>query len=101
MKHFPLLLAGGIALGVTGCTMTPTYHRPAAPVATQWPDGVPMAQGQPAAPAPSAAELGWRNFITDAQLQQVIGLALQNNRDLRLATQNVELARALYGIKRD
>lgn len=101
MKHFPLLLAGGIALGVTGCTMTPTYHRPAAPVATQWPDGVPTAQGQPAAPAPSAAELGWRSFVTDEHLQKVIGLALQNNRDLRLATQNVEMARALYGIQRD
>jgi multidrug efflux system outer membrane protein len=37
----------------------------------------------------------------ELKLQQVISLALTNNRDLRVAALNVELARALYGIQRD
>jgi multidrug efflux system outer membrane protein len=37
-------------------------------------------------------------FFTDEKLQQVIELALQNNRDLRVAASNVELARALYRV---
>jgi multidrug efflux system outer membrane protein len=45
--------------------------------------------------------LGWRGFVTDEKLQQVIAMALENNRDLRLAALNVEMARALYGIQRD
>ena len=49
----------------------------------------------------AAAALGWRKFVTDAKLQQVIALALANNRDLRLAALNVEMSRALYGIQRD
>jgi len=48
-----------------------------------------------------ASDLKWRKFITDAKLQQVVSMALTNNRDLRLAAQNVERARAYYGIQRD
>jgi multidrug efflux system outer membrane protein len=44
--------------------------------------------------------LSWREFITDERLQKIIGIALNNNRDLRLAALNVERARALYGISR-
>jgi multidrug efflux system outer membrane protein len=44
--------------------------------------------------------LHWREFFTDPKLQQVIGIALTNNRDLRLAALNVEFARAMYGIQR-
>jgi multidrug efflux system outer membrane protein len=42
----------------------------------------------------------WQEFFTDAKLQHIIGTALNNNRDLRLAALNVERARALYGIQR-
>jgi multidrug efflux system outer membrane protein len=38
--------------------------------------------------------------FTDERLQKVIELALENNRDLRLAALNVERARAIYGIQR-
>jgi multidrug efflux system outer membrane protein len=50
--------------------------------------------------APLAADLNWRKFFTDEKLQQAIGTALANNRDLRLAALNVERARAMYGIQR-
>jgi multidrug efflux system outer membrane protein len=44
--------------------------------------------------------LTWQEFISDEHLQKVITLALDNNRDLRIATLNVERAKALYGIQR-
>ncbi len=100
MNRFPLLLLGGIAVGAAGCTLAPSYRRPTAPVPAQWPAGDAAAPGQSPA-APAAADLAWRDFIADAKLRQVVELALQNNRDLRLAALNVELARAMYGIQRD
>ena len=48
----------------------------------------------------SSAELGWRTMFGDPRLQGLIDLALQNNRDLRLATLNVEAVRAQYRIER-
>ena len=101
MKRIAFILAGGIALGITGCTLAPKYTRPAAPVPNQWPSGDAFAHNQPSPDAVAAVALGWREFITDAKLQQVIALALANNRDLRLAALNVEMSRALYGIQRD
>jgi multidrug efflux system outer membrane protein len=45
-------------------------------------------------------DLKWQQFFTDENLQKIIAMALQNNRDLRLAALNVERARAIYGIQR-
>ena len=50
--------------------------------------------------AASIPDLRWQEFFTDEKLRQVIGLALTNNRDLRVAALNVERARAYYGIQR-
>lgn len=92
-----ILICLGVALLAGGCTMAPKYSRPVAPVPSVWPVGA-------AYPAPIATNSQplpeWREFFTDAKLQQVISLALTNNRDLRLAALNVEYARALYGIQR-
>jgi multidrug efflux system outer membrane protein len=98
-RHVFLLLAG---LGgvIAGCTMAPKYARPAAPIPAEWPSGAAYARSQAATNAPAATDLKWRQFFTDEKLQQVIGAALTNNRDLRLAALNVERARALYGIQR-
>ncbi|MBV8036530.1 MAG: efflux transporter outer membrane subunit [Pelomonas sp.] len=95
MKIFlPTLLAASLALA--GCsTLAPAHQRPAAPVAQQWP--VPAGD---AAATKRAAELGWREFFTDPQLQALIELSLQNNRDLRVGMLNVERARAQYGVQR-
>lgn len=49
---------------------------------------------------PATADIGWRDFFVDPRLQEVIALALANNRDLRVAVLNVERARALYRIER-
>lgn len=97
-KHI-LLLAAVIALVPAGCTMAPKYSRPAAPVPADWPSGPAYAQAG-TTNAPAVPDLNWREFFTDEKLQQLIGLALTNNRDLRAAVLNVEQARALYGIQR-
>jgi multidrug efflux system outer membrane protein len=85
------------ALSLAACTMTPKYTRPTIPIPQNWPTG---AAYQETKPAESAPKLPWREVFTDEGLQKIIEIALNNNRDLRLAALNVERARALYGIQR-
>ncbi|AZY53176.1 efflux transporter outer membrane subunit [Bordetella avium] len=104
-----------LAAGLAGCSLAPDYHRPQAPVSANWPDQPKIHYGaysrpselgsQPAAAvAPqsgvAAADIGWRNVFLDPRLQALIGLALNNSRDLRVAVLRVEEARAQYGIQR-
>jgi outer membrane protein, multidrug efflux system len=84
----------GIVLGtitLSACTLEPQYSRPDAPVAISEHNVVSGV---------SAEYLGWRAFFPDRQLQQLIVLALANNRDLRVAALNVETAQARYRIQR-
>ena len=91
------ILASVVAL--SGCTLAPKYRRPDAPMPVAWPAG---AEGEAAAStqAKAAPDIPWQEFFSDSKLQQVIGLALTNNRDLRIAALTVERARALYNIQR-
>jgi len=82
---------------LAGCaSMAPPYERPAAPVAATFTSEA--AAGVPAA-AP-AADIEWQQFFTDPRLKRLIAIALQNNRDLRIAALNVERVRAQYQIQR-
>ena len=92
------LLAAVIVAGLGGCMLAPNYTRPQAPVSVDWPTGT--AYKETAAGAPLASELPWRKFFSDPRLQQLIEMALSNNRDLRIAALNVERMRAIYGIQR-
>lgn len=87
----PLLCASSL-LVLTACTMAPHYERPASPVAS-----VTSAEQQNAA---AAADLAWREFYHNDQVQKLIVLALENNRDLRVAALTVEQVRAQYRIQR-
>jgi multidrug efflux system outer membrane protein len=88
-------------LALAGCTLAPTYHRPAAPISSSWPR-VPGHRKTPTtAAAVPATDIGWREFFRDPRLQQLIELALTNNLDLRVAMLNVEQTRALYHVQRD
>ena len=91
---------GIIVFFLGGCTMAPKYTRPDAPVPTQWPTGAAYKETKSSVPTQAASELPWREFFADERLQKIIGIALDNNRDLRVAALNVERARALYGIQR-
>lgn len=74
-------------------TLAPRYEQPAAPVATIWPSTPTVLSGDP------AAAIGWRNFISDEHLRQLVTQALSNNRDARIATLNIEKARAQYQVQ--
>lgn len=88
----PTVLAAAMLLA--GCSLIPTYERPAAPVPTTYP-------GDPAQPSgPAAAALPWQDFFTDPRLAGLIQTALANNRDLRVSVLNIEQARAQFQIER-
>ena len=86
----------GIAALASACTLAPRYHQPVSPVAPAY-ENVADADADAAT---AAAEIGWREFFPDPELQGLLGRALTNNRDLRIATLNVEAARAQYRIQR-
>lgn len=92
LRTLTLALAAALA---SGCTMIPSYERPAAPVAASFPNAVPAA-----AEAAPADAIAWRDYFADNRLREVIALALANNRDLRVAALNIEKARAQYRIQR-
>ncbi len=82
-----------------GCTLAPDYNRPESPVPGEWPKGPAYSEFDQSSPG-NIAEIPWREFFADEKLLKLIDMALENNRDLRIAALNVERARALYGIQR-
>lgn len=111
----PALLAVLVTALLAGCSMIPTYQRPAAPVATDW----PLIKGLTDLPAPgeagvsgtnitssanaatvAAADIEWQGFFSDPTLRKLIGTALHNNRDLRVAVLTIAQARAQLQIRR-
>ena len=91
-----MLLAAGLAVALSACTsLAPEFERPPLPVAEVFPDT------GPAAPATPATAITWQNFFAaDPALVSLIEQALQNNRDLRIAVLNIELARAQWQVQR-
>jgi multidrug efflux system outer membrane protein len=83
-------------LVISACTLAPHYERPVAPVAKNF----SYAANQQAAAGERATEIYWKNFYTEPYLQKLIAIALENNRDLRIATLNIEAAQAQYRIRR-
>jgi len=84
---------------LASCTMAPRYQRPDAPVSDNWPTSAANQQAGEAS-APAAADIPWRDFFVDPQLQALISRALENNRDLRVAVLNIERFQAQYRIER-
>ena len=103
MKRMTRLLCFrvGAFLSLAGCaTMAPHYQQPVAPVPAAWPSG-PAYKPEPASTVTStAADIPWREFFLEPQLRKLITLALDNNRDLRIAALNIERSRAQYQIQR-
>src|SRR5690606_13286131 len=84
-----------IALVLAGCSLAPNYEQPESPV----PDSFPSyGQSSDIQNVQVAADLGWSEMFRDPRLVALIGIALENNRDMRIAVQRVEEARAQYGI---
>lgn len=89
-----------LAIGLAGCTMAPKYTRPEAPVPVSWPEGPSYNENAATSQAKAAAEIPWQEFFVDEKLRKLISLALENNRDLRVAALNIEKSRAQYQIQR-
>ncbi len=82
-----ILLAGSIALVVSGCKVGPNYVRPqsTAPEAFRGADNASIA-------GPDKTSLGdqdWIQVFHEPELQQLIRTALENNYDVRIAAQRV------------
>ncbi len=76
-----------------GCTLAPRYYRPEMPVPVTY--GIENEQKDE-----QEISLHWKDFFRDAGMQKCIELALDNNRDLRVALLNIEKTRQMYRIKR-
>ena len=87
------MLSSCCLVALAGCAMIPDYVRPAAPVSRGYP-------GISETKEAHIADIGWRDFIAEERLQKVVELALENNRDLRIAVLKVEQSRAQYRIAR-
>jgi len=93
MKATIRVLVLATAAALSACTLAPRYEQPASPVQ-------PAYENTTVTAATPAAEVTWQEFFPDPELQQLLTRALANNRDLRIATLNVEAARAQYQIQR-
>ena len=89
-----LMLASlALAALLAGCASNPPPAAEAAPARLQRAavaEQLPVAAGAPA----DNASLAWRDWVREPRLASWVTLALQNNRDLRVAMLNVQRARA-------
>ena len=95
LEKLPLLALASL---LAGCSLAPKYERPPAPIDTAYPSG--PAYGGEGMAAQHMADTGWRDFLRDPLLQELVALSLSNNRDLRKAALHVQAAQAQYRIQR-
>jgi outer membrane protein, multidrug efflux system len=92
-------VAVAIAAAITSaCSLQPEYVRPEAPVAATYPNGLAYAATS-STDTPQAGDVGWRDFLADPRLQQLVETALRNNRDLRVAVLNVQQVQAQFRVQ--
>jgi len=108
---FALLLQCVALIWFSGCSLSPKYAQPKAPIPARWPKGTAYKniKTTPIKTTPGVnraenalpvAALSRQKFFSDRHLLKIINIALKNNLDLRLAALNVERVRALYGVQR-
>ncbi|TAH38185.1 MAG: efflux transporter outer membrane subunit [Planctomycetota bacterium] len=86
------LILAVVLLGA-GCTLGPDYERPEVPV----PDGWREVSGDEQR---SLANTPWWELFQDPELVRLIEVALTENKDLLIAVERIEEARAFYGFAR-
>lgn len=82
-----------------GCTMIPHYERPVSPTARTWPEGSAYRKTKATSSDRLANDAAWREFYRDPLFQDLISEALDNNRDYRIAIQQIETASAQFDIE--
>ena len=93
MMNKAFLKTSAMVMLLSGCSLAPEDLRPQLPVVDMW----PVAQQAPAN-QPNLAQVPWQDFFTNPDLQVLIQTALDNNRDLRIALLNVQVAQATYRV---
>ncbi len=82
---------------LSGCSsMAPDYQQPESPVPDYFNQTM---QKKETSSNTEYKQQPWRNVLRDSRLQQVVSLALNNNRDLRIALLDIDKARAEYLIE--
>lgn len=81
---------------LSACSLNPPLDKPAMPVPASYGGDNTTAAAQ--APG-NGADLAWRDMLPDPRLQALVALALENNRDLRVAALNVAAVQAQYQIQ--
>ena len=95
-KAFPRRAAAlSLAALLAGCQLAPPHTRPDLPTASDY----PAAYAGDVSIGQRAVQIGWRDFFIDPQLEQLLALALQQNRDLAISVAKIEEARGLYRIQ--
>jgi outer membrane protein, multidrug efflux system len=91
-------LCGCVALVLAGCAVGPDYHRPPLDVPEQYRDSAP--QAGPADAAASLGDSGWWEVYADQNLQTLLGAAIKNNYDVKIAAARIDQALAQLGSTR-
>ena len=85
-----MLLAGFIALALSGCVLGPAYHRPDVPLPQTW--------RSPAGQAANVVNTAWWQAFQDPDLDALIKQSIDANKDLLQATERVKEFEAKLGI---
>lgn len=89
-SRLTLMAASALLLSACG-TMIPPLKPPPLPVAAAYP--TPTGTGQ------ALADIAWQSFFIDERLKRLITLALDSNRDLRLAVLAIDQARTQLQVR--
>ncbi len=96
-KQYLTLLLGCTLL--SSCALSPEYKQPQDMTSPSWNEVADLAE-QEGTETQLANEIPWKDFFKSPELQTVISLGLENNKDLRTAILNIERAGAVYDIER-
>lgn len=90
MRKMPVATLA-LSLLSSACSLIPPLEPVNSPVSAKYPGNT---GGE------VSADISWQKFFIDPRLRKLVQTSLENNRDLRIATLNVEQSRAQYAISR-
>ena len=86
------LLPAALAILLASCAMGPDYERPTVPVQKTW--RMAAQEGE------SIANMPWWELLSDDELQTLVRIALEGNKDLQRAVASVDEFRARLFVAR-
>src|SRR5262249_31793260 len=87
------LVAAAVLALAGGCKLGPDYKRPEVPVPETWREVETKEQE-------ARAGTAWWELFEDPALVELIRTALADNKDLKIAVERIEEARARYGFQK-